>query len=60
MNSLGWYLLAAALLLALVYALRARARRLEEILDSCPRCLKRIIYPRVAPAPSMPSRRSTA
>jgi hypothetical protein len=78
MNSLGWFLLAAAaLLLALGYALWVRARRLEETtvyqvtcphcrgrvsyrarqagcVDSCPRCLKRIIYPRVAPPPWFP------
>jgi hypothetical protein len=78
MNGLGWFLLAAAaLLLALGYALWVRARRVEETAvyhatcphcrgrlsyrarqagaaDSCPRCLKRIIYPRVAPAPWLP------
>jgi hypothetical protein len=78
MNGLGWFLLAAAaLLLALGYALWVRGRRLQETtvyhftcphcrgrlgyrarqagwVDSCPRCLKRILYPRVAPAPRLP------
>ena len=79
MNALVWFLLAAAALLgALMYALRVRAQRLEETtehhftcphcrhrvpyrarqagrVDSCPRCLKRITFPRgAAPATWFP------
>jgi hypothetical protein len=48
MNTLGWFLLAAAaLLLALEYALRVRARRLEETkvyYFTCPHCRGRFSY----------------